>query len=128
MNTWRLMLAGVMAVTLTASTQADKKEEKKDTAKLLGGSWEVVKAAPGTLPVGSLMEFGKEGKLKLSVTAEGKEHQLDGTYKVDGNKIALTVKIGDAEKKQMLTIKKISQSDLSFEDEDGKSAELKRKK
>jgi uncharacterized protein (TIGR03066 family) len=128
MNTLRLLLAGVMAVTLTAGTQAEKKEEKKDTAKLLGGTWEVVKAAPGTLPVGSIMEFGKEGKLKLSVKAEGKEHQLDATYKVDGNKIALTVSLGDEEKKQILTIKKISQSDLSFEDEDGKSAELKRKK
>lgn len=113
---------------MTAGTQAEKKDDKKDTAKLLGGAWEVVKAAPGTLPVGSILEFGKEGKLKLSVKAEGNEHKLEGTYKVDGMKIAINVKLGDEEKKQILTIKKISESDLAIEDDDGKGAELKRKK
>lgn len=128
MSLLRLLLAGVLAVTLTAGTQADNKEEKKDNAKLLGGIWEVVKAAPGTLPVGSLMEFGKEGKLKLSVKAKDQEHKLDGTYKVEGNKVELNVKLGDREKKQVLTIKKISERDLSLEDEDSKGVELKRKK
>ena|SRR5579871_5523623 len=128
MNTLRLLMVGVMAVPLIAATQAEKKEEKKDTAKLLSGTWEVVKGERSTLPVGSLMEFAKEGKLKLSVKDGDKETQLEGTYKVDGNEVTITIRLGEQEKKLVLTIKKISEDDLRFEDKDGKSAELKRKK
>lgn len=102
---------------------------EKDNAKLLGGAWEVVKTAPGGLPVGSVMDFGKEGKLKLAVQEEGQVHKADGTYKVAGNKIAITVNwSADKVTKQTLTIKKISEKELSIEDDKGKGVELKRNK
>ena len=130
MNALRLLVAGVMVVALTANVRAEKKEEKKaDNAKLLLGSWEATKADKDSLPVGAVVEFAKEGKMKVTVKGpDGKEMTIEGTYKVDGNKFMIELKFGDDIRKHTITIKKISDKELSTEDEKGKSVEFTRKK
>ena len=55
MKTFQFLLAGVLVGFLSFGSNAG---EKRDNAKLLLGSWEVVKT--DGLPVGSVLDFGKE--------------------------------------------------------------------
>jgi uncharacterized protein (TIGR03066 family) len=126
MNALRLLAAGAMVCALTVGARAE--EKKADNAKLLVGTWEVTKADKDTLPVGSVVELAKEGKLKVTHKVEGKEETREGTYTVEGDKFTVTVKAGDNVSKHTITIKKISDTELVTTDEQGKSVEFKRKK
>lgn len=124
MNVLRLMVASVMVFALSAGARAE--EKKADNAKLLIGKWEAVKADPKTLPVGATVEFAKDGKVKVTVKIDGKEMSHEGTYKVDGDKFTLTMKMGDAENKLTITIKKISDKELVTNSDNG-MVEFKKK-
>ena len=123
MNVLRLLAAGVMVSTLTAGVRAEK---KADNAALIVGTWEVSKADKGTVAVGSVVEFTKDGKMKID--DKEKDRKLEGTYKVDGDKFTFTVKVEGEERKKTITIKKISDKELSTADELGKNVEFTRKK
>ncbi len=127
MNVLRLLVAGVMVCALTANVRAEEKVEKKDNAKLLMGAWEATKAVEGTLQVGSVVEFGKDGKLKVIGKNDGKEVTHEGTYKVDGDKFTIMMKAGDNDVKMVITIKKISDKELITANEEGKVVEFKKK-
>src|SRR5262245_3195877 len=64
MNVLRLLVAVAVACALAVGARAD--EKKADNAKLLVGTWEVAKADQGTVPVGSTVEFTKDGKMKVT--------------------------------------------------------------
>ena len=122
MTTFKMLAAGLTLCLVALGARA---EEKADNAKLIVGKWEVAKAEEGTLPNGTIVEFSKDGKLKLSGSDEFK---IDGTYKVDGDKFTITMKIGDQEQSHTITIKKLTKTELHTTDKDGKVVELKRKK
>lgn len=103
-------------------------EDKTDYAKLIVGKWEVTKSAPGTVPVGDVVEFTKDGKMKVFAKKDDKNLTIEGTYKIEGNKFDMTLKIGDDEHKQTITITKISDKELATKDKDDKVVELKRTK
>jgi uncharacterized protein (TIGR03066 family) len=126
MSALRLVVAGVAMCVLTSGIRAE--EKKADNAKLLVGSWEATKAAEGTLPVGAVVTFDKEGKMKVSAKREGKEETHDGTYKLTGDKFTITMKMGDTEHKMTITIKKISDTEMVTANDEGKVVEFKRKK
>ena len=96
-----------------------------NAAKIIG-TWEVVKG--GGLPAGSTLEFAKDGKLKINVKADGKTSSLEGTYKVDDDKLTTTGK-GANDKETTVTVKitKLTGSELILEDEKGRLFELKKK-
>jgi uncharacterized protein (TIGR03066 family) len=56
------------------------------------------------------------------------EMSIEGTYTVEKNAFTMTLKFGDQEQKQTITVKKISDKEMSTADKDGKSVDLKRKK
>jgi uncharacterized protein (TIGR03066 family) len=120
----RLMAVGAMMCVLGAAARAD---EKKDNAKLIQGKWEVIAAHEGGPPKGGTVEFTKDGKLKVSGEQNGMKMDFDGTYKVDGNKMVLTFKIGDNEQSVTITIDKLDETTCITTSEHGK-VELKRKK
>ncbi len=124
MNKLRLLVGGVVVLALTVGARA---EEKKDNAKLLLGSWEATKADEGTLPVGAVVEFAKDGKMKVTIKMDGKEVAHDGTFKLDGDKFTIAMKMGDNEVKHTITIKKISDKELVTENEGGKGVTFKKK-
>jgi uncharacterized protein (TIGR03066 family) len=126
MNTLRFLAAGAMFCALTVGVRGDDK--KADNAKLLVGAWEVVKADKGTVKVGEGIEFTKDGKMKLTPKVGEKDETIEGTYTIEGDKFTFMVKVGDDIRKQTLTIKKISETEMSITDEEGKAVELKRKK
>ena len=125
MNTMRLLMAGFVVVALTSNVRS---EEKKDNTKLLIGAWEVTKADEGALPVGSVIEFAKDGKVKVTAKRGDKESTAEGTYTVAGDKLTVTLKHDDKEDKHAITIKKLTETEYVTENEKGKTATFKRKK
>ena len=125
MNALRLLTVGAVVCLLSAGARA---EDKPDTAKLMVGKWECTKSDPGTLPVGSIVEFTKDGKMKVTMKMGDMEVKIEGTYTVEKNAFTMVMKMGDDEHKQTITIKKISDKEMSTADKDGKAVELTRKK
>ena len=126
MNVLRLLVAVAVVGALTLGARAE--EKKADNAKLLVGTWEVVKADQGTAWAGSAVEFAKDGKMTVTHKKDGKEEKGEGIYRVEGDTFFFVVQAGDTAFKKTVTIKKISETELSTVDEDGKAVELKRKK
>ena len=103
-------LVGMLALVGGAGAD-DKKDEKIDGKKLVG-KWEPKEAAGK-----AVIEFTKDGK--LSITA-GPDVKYEGTYKVEGTKLTLTIKAGENEVKKSATILKLTDDLLEAEGEDGK--------
>jgi uncharacterized protein (TIGR03066 family) len=125
MNMRRGAVAGLLALLVSAAVLA---EDKPDYAKLLVGKWEATKTDPGTLPVGAVVEFTKDGKMSFAVKEGESEFKIEGTYKVEGNVFTMTLKLGDDEKSQKITIKKLDDKVLETTDEKSNAADFKRVK
>jgi len=102
--------------------------EKADNAAKLLGTWEAAKADPGTLPVGSLVTFAKEGKMTVVAKEGATEMKADGTYKLDGDKLSITLTHEGNTHSMTLMVKKAEADALTISDERGKTIEFKRKK
>ena len=126
MNAMRLLAVGALVCLLGAGALAE--EKKADYAKLIVGKWECTKGDEGTLPVGTPVEFTKDGKLILKVKQGDQEMKMEGTYKLKGESFDITFKMGDNEFTQTITIKKLDDTMMSTTDKDGKVVELKRVK
>jgi uncharacterized protein (TIGR03066 family) len=101
----RLILCGVLVATVfVLSLSADDKKVAVDAQKLLG-KWE-----PKDKKKGAQIEFLKDGKLMLGNPRD--KAQLDGTYKLDGARLTVTVKFGDMENVAVLTITKLTETEL----------------
>ncbi len=117
----RTLLALCALAGLTAAARADNQQ-------LLVGKWEVTKADPNTLPNGATIEFTADGKLKITLSVGGKEETVNGTYTVTGAFIDVAAKVGTEEKKNKLTIKKLTTTELEAVDPEGKGATFKKLK
>ena len=66
-----------------------------DNKDLIVGTWEIAYSDTKDIPVGTRLEFTKDGKVNLTVKVEGKEVTVDaGGYKVDKDIVTLTGKEG----------------------------------
>src|SRR5262249_51471072 len=97
-------LAAGLAVALggcnnTPAGLANKDKDK--VGEMIVGAWEVTKAGSYT-PEGSVLQFAKDGKLKVTMKIDDKETCTDWTYVVDGDKINLAGTLVDTEVKQTL--------------------------
>ena len=118
-----MVVTGLVALAFaTAATAAD------DTKKLLVGKWEVVKADEMTLPVGAVVEFSADGKLKVTAKIGGKEESHEGTYTVEDKSFTYKMKVNDNEVSNKITIKKITESDLETVNPENKNVTLKKMK
>jgi uncharacterized protein (TIGR03066 family) len=126
MSALRLLVAGLLVLGFAGGVRADDKKADIDKDKLLG-AWEVVKSDEGP-PVGSVVEFAKDGKLKATHKKDGKDETLEGTYKTDGDKLSVLFKMGDKEDKATVTVKKLTATEMVAENEKGKTVEFKKKK
>ena len=123
----REILGCTLAVLLMGSaafSADDKKDEKIDGKKLLG-KWEPAEAKKDAKLV---IEFAKDGKLTISGDGGGKDIKIDGTYKIDGNKISIALTFGGQEQKETLTVTKLTDDEMSTQDSKGKKESLKRVK
>ena len=124
MNLLRMMGAGVIACVLAVGIRA----EENDNPKLVVGKWKVVKASPGTFPLGTVLDLSKDDKAKVVGSRDGKEFIHAGTYEVDGAKIIITVKVGGEKQKHTLTITKISDTQMVTKHGGGGTITFKKEK
>jgi uncharacterized protein (TIGR03066 family) len=125
MNVLRLVGAGVIVCMLAVGIRAG---DKKDNAKLVVGKWKVVKATPGTFPLGTVLDLSKDDKVKVIRSQDGKESIHAGTYEVDGAKIVITVTVEGKEQTHTLTITKISDTEMATDHGGGGTIEFKKEK
>jgi uncharacterized protein (TIGR03066 family) len=126
MKSLRIVAAATLAAVLLGSLRAE--EKKADNKALIVGVWELTKAGEGGPPVGTTMGFTKDGKVKMSGKADGKEFSFDGTYVVEGDKLSASIKSPDRTEKGTVTIKKLTDKEFVTQDENGRALEFKRKK
>ena len=130
----RLILASLVIACVPAfASPADdpKDKDKIDTGKLVG-TWKLVAGADEVKDYTFFVEFTKDGKMNLRLEPkekDGKTVTLKGTYKLDKDKIDYTMDTGTGGmKKEILTIKKLTDEDLVTVDPDGIKEEFKRVK
>jgi uncharacterized protein (TIGR03066 family) len=120
----RALMGVALVVGLVAAGSAAG-QEKVDAKKLVG-KWDLTTAPPGAKMV---IEMTKDGKAVMTVEAGGKKETMEGTYKVDGNKLTVTTKLpGGKEDKDEMTITKLTDDELETKDSKGKVDKLKRVK
>jgi uncharacterized protein (TIGR03066 family) len=125
MSVLRLAGAGVLVCVLAVGIRAGG---EKDNPKRVVGKWKVVKASPGTFPLGTVLGLSKDAKAKVVGRRDGKEFTHAGRYEVDGANIIITVKVGGEEQKHTLTITKISDTEMVTEHGGGGTIKFKREK
>jgi uncharacterized protein (TIGR03066 family) len=125
MNVLRLLGSGVIVCVLAVGIRA---RDEKDNPKLVVGKWKVVKASPGTFPIGTVLDLSNDDKAKVVGSRDGKEFIHAGTYEVDGAKIVITVNVEGEEQKHTLTIMSISDTEMVTEHGGGGTIEFKKEK
>jgi uncharacterized protein (TIGR03066 family) len=120
-----LALAAVMGLVAGAAAGQDDKKDAKIDGKKLVGRWTPKDAKK---EAGLVIEFAKEGKLILSVDIAGKTEKVEGTYKLDGNKLSMAIKFGEKENKETMTILRLTDEELETEDSNNKRDTLVRVK
>jgi uncharacterized protein (TIGR03066 family) len=120
------MCAAIAVVCLVGA--GVRAEDKADNAKLIVGKWELTKVEEGGLPKGTVIEFTKDGKVKVTAKMDDKDNVFEGTYKVEGDKLNVTMKIGDDEHKQTITLLKLTDTAMHTKNMEGKMSELTKKK
>jgi len=98
-------------------------QEKLDPKKLLG-KWEPVDSKLTNLT----LEFLDKGRWTLTVDIMGKTEKAEGTYKLDGNKLEVTISFAGQEQKELLTVKKLTDTEFVTTDSKGKDEAFRRKK
>lgn len=125
----RLLATAFLFTPVPVSLAAPVPKQSPSTAEQLLGSWKLLKADSG-LEEGVLLivNFDKDEKLTITLSAGTTELIRHGTYKADGNKITYTIESGVGVKTEVLTIKKLSDANLHVVDPDGKNEEFSRVK
>ena len=101
-------LAAAVAAWAGAASADEPTSGKLDVTKLIG-KWE-----PTDLPKGvkAMVEFAKDGKLLVRNEVGGQPLRLEGTYKLDGNRLAVTVKRDGQDRTGTMTVSKLTDDEL----------------
>jgi len=121
------LIAGVglgLVMAVAAGSPADDKAEKIDAKKLIG-KWEPPDTPKG---VSVVIEFTKDGKLVVSADVGGKTEKTEANYKLVGDRLTINGKLPGGEKRETLTVLKLTDAELVTKDERGKEETLKRVK
>ena len=119
------LLVGLASGFATADPIPKEKEKtalEKQAEKVIG-KWRIVKSN-GTEINGTTVEFTKDGKMTISMD-EGKT-EFKGKYKVTKEGIDYKVSLGETEKAEVLTIKKLEEKTMTTEDPEGVAEEFER--
>ncbi|HVK17285.1 MAG TPA: hypothetical protein VM533_10080 [Fimbriiglobus sp.] len=122
-------LLGTGLLVIPAQAAPTPKQEKKTTAEKLVGKWELVKGGTETpKDLKFIVEFAKDGVMTLHIEPkDGEKTTLKGKYKLDGEKIDYEMEQpGGEKKKEILTIKKLTEDELITVDPDDIKEEFKR--
>lgn len=112
-----LAMFGALAMLTGSAVGQDK--DKIDGKKLVG-KWATKDGAPEKFTV----VFTKDGKM----TFDGDGMKIEGTYKLDGNKLSMAIKFGEKENTEKMTILRLTDDEMDTEDSNGKKDTLTRVK
>lgn len=101
----RLILGGALGLLLCGALSAD---DKKIDAKLLVGKWRLKEDKDASM----VLEFGKDGKLTTTLKLKGKEEKSVDSYKVEGNTLIVTEKVGGKEETTKTVILKLTDTEM----------------
>jgi uncharacterized protein (TIGR03066 family) len=105
-----------------ASTLLFAEEKEKD---LIVGKWEPAKEVKR---VSIVLEFTKDGKLKMDISSGGQGLTLEGTYKfTDDTTMQIDLDLADKKELKKVKVVKVTKDELVLKDE-GKEEEEKYKK
>ena len=122
MNLLRVLTIGVVAFTVNGGVRGQEKIDPE----MLVGLWEVTKGDPNIVNNGSTFQFAKDGGLAFVSRLKGKERKYDMTYELDGAKLKTKLK-GVKAPPRIVTIKKLNDKQLIWEESSRKQIELTRK-
>jgi uncharacterized protein (TIGR03066 family) len=114
----------VLALAAAALAADEKKGETIDAAKLVG-RWAPKEPKKGEEFV---IEFARGDKMTVTGTLDGKPQTLEGTYKLDGNKLSFELKAPGETIKETIVVLKLTDDDFEARDKDGKVEALTRAK
>ncbi len=127
MSALRLLTVSLLVLGMSVGLRAEEKKVVVTKEKLIG-TWEAVKVDEKTLPVGSVLTLMKDGKLTLLVNEEGNKQEVKGTWTVTGDKVTATLMVEDREIKHEVTVTKLTDTEVTIANNQGKSVEFKKKK
>ncbi len=115
-----------------AAPGAPVPKERADAEKVVG-VWKLVKSSNNMdgREIELQVEFTKGGKMIIRQTVNGGPQLMyEGEYKIIKNELPYTMKLpnGQGEKKETLTIKKITEAELIMVDPDGIQEDFERVK
>lgn len=120
-----ICLAIIAAGCSSSSTSGSGSGPTGGGAPKLAGKWEITSGAGSEL--GKVIEFGADGKVIGHENVDGKlMTEAIGAYTTDGDKI--TVKKGGEPQGDVLTIKSLTDTELTLVDGGGKDQHFKRVK
>ena len=122
----RVLLCCAATLALCCGVFAQEKKDEKIDAKKLVGKWEPKEKPKG---VSVVVEFTKDGKMTINSTSDDGTKLVDeSAYKVDGNKLIMTLKVKDKEETRTTTITRLTDTELVGKDEKGQERTLVRVK
>ncbi len=86
-------------------------DEKIDAAKLIG-KWKPKDPKKEDFTV----DFKKDGKVTFAASG-GKDFKIEGTYKLDGNKLTMKMSFGGKDEMMTRTISKLTDTELTSKDD-----------
>ncbi|MCI0702375.1 MAG: TIGR03066 family protein [Planctomycetia bacterium] len=120
------LVLALVCGSVTAQEKKDKEKEKeKFDAKKLLGKWE---SNPPKKGESIVMEFAANGKLTMSGDVNGKELKVEGTYKLEGDKLSFELRHMGETSKATITLTKLTDNELEGKDSKGKSEAFKKVK
>jgi len=119
-----------MALSAHGSDSGMKDPDKgaSPTEHKLIGVWEVAKSVDLPRRATGVVEFTKNGKMKVTVKLKDKTLRAEGTYKVEGDKVMYTLTDPNGKKwTETNKIKTLDDKNLILVDEKSQADEFKRK-
>lgn len=114
-----------LLVSVLLLAPASAMPEEKIDGKLLIGKWEPEKLPEQLEKL--VVEYKKDGKMEVEITAQGQMQKFEGTYKLEGDKLSIKVDFGGQEQNQKRKIIKLTDKEMVTNDEE-KSEERKYKR
>jgi len=126
----RLVALGMLTlgVCVSAASAAPIPKERAEAEKIVG-TWRMTLSAQGQTNVNLELDFYQSGKMVIRQGFPGGQTSVyTGSYCVIGNELPYDVKQGGFAKKETLTIKKLTATELIVVDPDGLKEEFVRVK
>jgi uncharacterized protein (TIGR03066 family) len=116
----RSLIGAVVVLALAGATTAAG-QEKIDGKKLIG-KWEPTDLTGAAL----IVEFTEKGTVSVSVERGGKSTKVEGTYRLDDNKLTMALKMDGKEQRETITISALTDDEFVGKDEKGKEERLRK--